>query len=152
MCRCARQIKYLFYLQGAHGPFPLAQELDSEWPMPTVRMTWGCIIYSPGAKRFVSKPNHLPEFQISALESSVWFNKCLFSLTGIMATNHQRAGIEKEKFLFLFWDSRVALLYSSNLVLCLNCTSWLCMICMCVIRTVCLFNKIFITPYTIRDS
>lgn len=112
-------------LQGAHGPFRLAQELDSEWLMPTVRMTWGCIIYSQGDKRFVSKPTHLPEFQISSLELSPWFNKCLFSLTGIMATNHQRAGIKKKtKSSFLFIrDARVALLYSYNLVSRLNCTS-----------------------------
>lgn len=30
------------------------------------------------------------------------FNKCLFSLTGIMATNHQRAGIETKISFFCF--------------------------------------------------
>lgn len=67
---------------------------------------------------------------------------CLFSLTGVMATNHQRAAVQKKKsyFLVLFLrDSRVALLYSYNLDSRLNCTSWLCMICMCLIRTVCVY-------------
>lgn len=74
--RCVWQIKYWFHLQGAHGQFRLAQERDSGWLMPTVRMTWGRIIYSPGAKRFDAKLNHLPDFLITAsFNVSVFFNR-----------------------------------------------------------------------------
>lgn len=97
---CVWHIKYWFHLQGAHGQFHLAQERDSEWLMPTVRMTWGRIIYSPGAKRFDSKLNDLPEFLIAAsLNVSVFFNRS----NGYESSKGCRSK-KKVIFLFCFWE------------------------------------------------